>query len=81
MIESGMTYKEMLIAAEEFAKAVTEFSQKGNILSENDETEKMKSVICDNLCRHSMMQISQEELDNFCSECPLNKVKRIEVGQ
>ena len=48
-------------------------------ISDDIETEKMKSVICDNLCRHSMMQISQEELDNFCSECPLNKVKRIEL--
>ncbi len=28
MVESGMTYKEMLIAVEKFAKAVTEFCQK-----------------------------------------------------
>lgn len=46
-----------------------------------NKTEEMLAVICDKLCRHAMMQISQEELENFCSECPLNKVKRIEVEE
>lgn len=77
MIESGMTYKEMLIAAKEFAKAVTEFSQRGNILLEDDETETIKSTICNNICRYRTMVIDKKELD--CSECPVNKVKRIEL--
>lgn len=81
MSESGMTYKEMLEVAEEFSKKVREFSKMDCVSAFSNETEKMKSVICDKICRYSMMHISQEELDNFCSKCPLNKVKRIEVGQ
>lgn len=46
-----------------------------------NETEEMLAIICDKLCKYPMMLLNQEELDNFCSECPLNKVKRIEVEE
>lgn len=42
-------------------------------------TENFKATVCDDICRHPWKVPSQEELDEICEDCILNKVKKVEL--
>lgn len=42
-------------------------------------TEKFKETVCDEICRHPWEASSQEDLDDRCEDCILNKVKKVEL--
>lgn len=44
-----------------------------------DPTETVKTEICESLCKHWTNDKSQDELDECCDSCVLNKIKRIET--
>ena len=37
--------------------------------------DEVKEQICDSYCSHPMESMSGEELEHYCVECPLNKLK------
>lgn len=42
-------------------------------------TENFKATVCDDICRLPSVVSSQEELDDICEDCILNKVKKVEL--
>ena len=53
--------------------------EKGFSLLKQDKTEDIKSKICDDICRFANdYNITQEELDEHCANCIVDKITRIE---
>lgn len=42
-------------------------------------TEKFKETVCDEICRHPWEATFQEDLDDRCEDCILNRVKKVEL--
>lgn len=53
--------------------------EKQQSLLKQDPTEKFKATVCDDICRLPSVVSSQEELDDICEDCILNKVKKVEL--
>ena len=55
---------------------VTDVKPQKNIIQQLEETaESVKCEICDNYCKHPCnSEISQEQLDKICENCPLNRL-------
>ena len=53
--------------------------EKKQSLLKQDSTEKFKEKVCDEICRHPWEASSQEDLDDRCEDCILNKVKKVEL--
>lgn len=58
---------------------ITELTNK--ILSnlEDDATENVKEIVCDFICQYRYCAKTQDEMDEICAECILNKISKIEV--
>ena len=53
---------------------------KGFSLLKQDETETIKSKICDDICRYANdYTITQEQLDEHCANCIVDRMTRIET--
>lgn len=50
-------------------------------LLKQDKTEKILEIICDSLCKYPNMANTQDELDDYCDNCPLNCITKIEVKE
>lgn len=49
-------------------------------LLKQDETETIKSKICDDICRFAVdCSITQEQLDEHCANCIVDRIARIET--
>lgn len=52
----------------------------GGYIPPEDETENIKSHICDNICRFAVdCNLTQDELDEHCESCIVDKITKIEV--
>lgn len=49
-------------------------------LLKEDPTEKFKETVCDGICRYPWEAPSQDDLDDRCGDCILNRVKKVELG-
>lgn len=50
-------------------------------LLKQDPTESFKETVCDHLCRFPRELHSQDELDEICENCIVDKVKKVEVSE
>lgn len=48
-------------------------------LLKEDPTENFKETVCDELCRYPREASSQDDLDDICENCILNRVKKVEL--
>ena len=48
-------------------------------LLKEDPTEKFKETVCDAICRFPREALSEDELDDICESCILNRTKKVEL--
>lgn len=50
-------------------------------LIRKDPIEELTEHICDNLCKYPVADITQEELDEKCRSCILNRIESIALAE
>ena len=48
-------------------------------LLKKDPTETFKETVCDKICRFPRETVSEDQLDDLCSCCIVDKVKKVEL--
>lgn len=46
---------------------------------QDDATESVKGIICDYICQYRYCAKNQDEMDEICADCIVNKIAKIEV--
>lgn len=54
---------------------------KSKLSIRKDPKEELTEYICDNLCKYPVSDITQDELDEKCSTCILNRIESLTLSE